>query len=482
MVYLHQSLKKVKLTKLLDSIFAHSENNPEAIALAGPNVEMTYFELRHEVIRVTKWLRGMGVKRGDLALLRLSAEVEAIVMLALMHIGAGSAQYSDSVARLEFYSAGYQFLITTEKGFDVDGLTTLRISGEALEKAEDLPTEVDATNFENDSIARVIYSSGTTGLPKGVPLTALQIESRVHSFSKHIICNHTFISLLGFDVSLGLITLFADLLYGRKHHIVSTPEQLRDALKSESITAVAMSPLTLQRLLGSSYLGEFANSSIRQIYSAGGPLPLGVWAHASKALNVTVASIYGSTEVGLVAIQETMPSHESNCGQVFDHVELEIVDELNNNLNHGVEGVVRFRLPWLGQGYLGDSEATISHFRDGFFYPGDRGKIKNGMLFITGRTNLIFNLNGVKIDPLALEAKASELSRSEAYSCQVGSGKIALVSIAAPPLGPEAIRELERVFGLAGLIEAHRIETMPRNTMGKPNRTLLADAIRAKGA
>ena len=83
---------------------------------------------------------------------------------------------------------------------------------------------------------------------------------------------------------------------------------------------------------------------------------------------------------------------------------MEIVGESGNILAYGSEGIVRVRTREIVNGYVGDPEQSAVKFREGWFYPGDIGYIKeDGMFVVTGRQELLLNIGGDKINPEKIE-------------------------------------------------------------------------------
>ena len=95
----------------------------------------------------------------------------------------------------------------------------------------------------------------------------------------------------------------------------------------------------------------------------------------------------------------------------MDDVVLEVVDELGHPVKAGEMGEVRYKTPLLVAGYIGDSAATKTFFRDGWFYPGDTGYLNaKRQLFITGRVNDLLNIGGTKLNAAIIDGIIQSIS------------------------------------------------------------------------
>ena len=115
---------------------------------------------------------------------------------------------------------------------------------------------------------------------------------------------------------------------------------------------------------------------------------------------------YGTNEAWLVSVSRpaTVFDNPGTVGHPVPGIELEIVDPDGKPVAKNATGEIRFKSPGLISGYLGDSGASDSAFRDGWFYPGDMGRIdSNGELIFSGRSDDTIIKNGINIYPAEIE-------------------------------------------------------------------------------
>jgi acyl-coenzyme A synthetase/AMP-(fatty) acid ligase len=123
----------------------------------------------------------------------------------------------------------------------------------------------------------------------------------------------------------------------------------------------------------------------------------------TSQLDCQIFNAYGSTEASNIAIEE-ITNHEAGlkfAGTIMhEDVTMQIVDENDLPLPKGQIGIIRYKRPFMATSYYKNPVATAEFFKDGFFYPGDKGYLdESGRLVLEGRINEVINLGGVKLNP-----------------------------------------------------------------------------------
>lgn len=263
------------------------------------------------------------------------------------------------------------------------------------EAAQGRKINIKLSGFESaDSIWFVPSSSGTTGNPKFMPISAGIFYDRALSMSEYF----TDKPIVMFDAfpktsniaSLNLFTVFAtggtyvlnrnynDLVKYNVEHVVGSPQQLMMLIKNietpdtpklyqARVAGSALSPSLLKKLL---------------FYFQ------------------TVRVSYGSTEAGPTTSKELAAYTEDRCvGLPYKGVVVEVIDEQKRPVAPTVEGIIRIKTPNAIKEYLNAPETTAESFSGEWFYPGDRGYLaEDGSLYITGRIKDQLNINGAKIN------------------------------------------------------------------------------------
>jgi acyl-CoA synthetase (AMP-forming)/AMP-acid ligase II len=193
---------------------------------------------------------------------------------------------------------------------------------------------------------------------------------------------------------------------------------------------------------------------LRQIYSAGGPLPRSVFSRFHARYGRRVSQLYGATEVGSVTFSSAGNSHfdPASVGVAMQGVSVRIVDQIQPEtiLSNGREGQVAIRADSMFERYVDDLPTQLL---DGYFPTGDLGTLDGaGRLTITGRLKLLIDVGGVKVNPLEVESVLREhpdVSQCVVVPVRQSETVFRIKAIATPrdPSRPptiEALRQLAR--------------------------------------
>jgi acyl-CoA synthetase (AMP-forming)/AMP-acid ligase II len=203
--------------------------------------------------------------------------------------------------------------------------------------------------------------------------------------------------------------------------------------------------------------------------------------------NARIFNSYGSTELGFVSLHEIVEGKIMG-GDISPEVKLEIVDSDNRKLNYGESGIIRYAKAKMPTEYYKSSDATKEFFQDQYFYPGDLGFVDNlGRLHITGRTNEVMNLGGVKVSPnvveeIALSVAGIEDAAAFSLTDNKGIGRLVLAYVKSSGLNlvelEEKFKSELKAISVAKFVE---VDEIPRNENGKIPRSNLAQLIFAGG-
>lgn len=278
-------------------------------------------------------------------------------------------------------------------------------------KFKGLPRPMWPRRRPDEFIAVLLYTSGTSGKPKGVMLTSTNLATNAKqcvewaNFTRH----DTLLGVLPQFHSFGLTVLtLLPLAVGCR--VIYTarflPKKLLDLMREHRPTAFIAIPSMYNALLGAKSAEPDHFSSLRYVVSGGEPLAESVAKGFKERFNVTINEGYGLTETGPVTNwcrpQEHMPR---SVGKPLPGVEEKIVDPEGRRLGPNEDGEICIRGANIMKGYFKLLEETQKVFDDeGFFRTGDMGRFDDdGHLYITGRIKEMLIIGGENVFPREIE-------------------------------------------------------------------------------
>ena len=277
-----------------------------------------------------------------------------------------------------------------------------------------------------EDVAALPYSSGTTGVPKGVMLTHSQIATNLAQLEPLMPAKpgDRILAVLPFFHIYGLTALMnAPLRQGAT--VVVLPrfdlEGYLTAIQDHRITDLFVAPPIVLALAKHPLVAQYDLSSLRHIVSAAAPLDAQLAAACSRRLNLPpVGQAYGMTElspgthvVPLSAMREAPPGTvgkliAGTVGRLIPGTEMRLVslDDPGKDLGAGEAGEILIRGPQVMKGYLGRPDATAAMIDpDGWLHTGDVGHVDtDGWLFIVDRVKELIKYKGFQVAPAELEA------------------------------------------------------------------------------
>lgn len=267
--------------------------------------------------------------------------------------------------------------------------------------------------LEEDDLLAILYTSGTTGQPKGATVSQRQAIANL----QNIICSGFVSAMLGdappeassglqsaallvvplFHVTGCLATMVLNYATGGK--LVLMPpgkfdaDRAMEVIEREKVTAIGGVPTIMWRIVESPNLGTYDLSSVKRASYGGAPAAPELVERIEQAfpnLRKTLTTAYGLTETASVATAiggEDYFAHPGSVGRAVPTVELRIVDEAGNETPPGVKGEVWLKGPTvMAQGYWRRPDANAASFTDGWFHTGDIGYVdENGYLYLVDR-------------------------------------------------------------------------------------------------
>lgn len=348
---------------------------------------------------------------------------------------------------------------------------------------------------EDEDLAVLLYTSGTSGRPKGVMLSHGNISANIRQCQKGLGCSSdfSFLGVLPQFHSFGFTVLtMLPLSTGAHVRFCSkfVPGQvlkLLEELRPDTFVAI---PSMYNALLHSKKATPEHFTSLRNIVSGGEPLPDTVFDGFHERFSIRICEGYGLTETAPVTHWCTPDAFKRpSVGQPLPEVTQRIVDpDTKQVLGVEEEGEIRLKGPNIMKGYFKLPDETKATFDDeGFFRTGDIGKVDaDGFLSITGRLKDMLIIGGENVFPREIE---TAINAHEAVSDSAVVGRpddmrgevpIAFVELIEDAHVDEgALRAFcrERLAGYKVPKEVRFVEALPRNPTGKIMRRTLRELI-----
>lgn len=352
----------------------------------------------------------------------------------------------------------------------------------------------------DDELAVLLYTSGTSGLPKGVMLTHGNLKANVRQCTQHIAIgrDEVFFGVLPQFHSFGLTVLtLVPLMTGSRvvYAAKFVPQQIIAGFKKHKPTAFIAIPSMYNALLSAKNTKPEDFESLRYIVSGGEPLPDAVFEKFRERFNVTINEGYGLTETAPVTNWcRPGETRQHSVGPTLPEIEQRIVDpESGKTLPAESEGEIQMRGPNVMQGYYKRDEETKAVFTDdGFFRTGDIGKLdRDGFLFITGRLKEMLIVGGENVFPREIEEAlvkheavkaAGVVGKTDPVRGELPVAFIELDDDAPADFNPETLKAFcrEHIAGYKVPREIHVLDALPRNPTGKILRRELKTIVDGK--
>lgn len=274
------------------------------------------------------------------------------------------------------------------------------------------PVEADAAR----QVAALMYTSGTTGAPKGVMLSHLNllVAARTSGLMRNTGPTDRVYGVLPMSHIVGYsILLISTLMHGATLHVVAKadPAALAEAIAKDGITTLYGVPATYQRLLeykAVNSIPRLARGNVRMMCVAGAPLDLTLKRRMEHEFGVPLLNGYGITECspGLAGVRQNRPAGDETVGPMLPGVEHRIVDREGIPVADDAVGELHVRGLNVMLGYYRAPEQTAAAIdRDGWFNTGDLARMNGeGNLYIEGRTKELIIRSGFNVYPAEVEA------------------------------------------------------------------------------
>jgi long-chain acyl-CoA synthetase len=420
--------------RISDVIKPFARQSPDHPALVQDGVTWTYGDLMAIVASTAITLADYGIRPGDRAMIVSENSLAvAAILLAASEIDAWSVIVNPRLSEREIdlirdHSGARRVFYTIEVSDNarqhanrhgaavaaIHRLGTLGI-GPLNEQTRPEPVEADRSR----QVAAILYTSGTTGNPKGVMLTHRNVlfSARVVGSQRGVTPADKAYCVLPMSHIVGYSAiLIASLMFGCTVQLVPRydPAALVSAIADEGITLLFGVPATYQRLLEHKAVAGIAKlprGKLRSLSVAGAPLDLTLKSEIETEFGLPLLNAYGITECapGISSVRASAPRSDNAVGPLIAGIEARLVKPGGGAVAPREVGELHVRGPNVMRGYYRAPEATAAAIdRDGWFNTGDLARFDGDILFIVGRTKELIIRSGFNVYPAEVEAVLNE--------------------------------------------------------------------------
>ncbi len=487
----------------LAHLLVDSASTAPAIIAESPALTLTYQQVSDQTEQLAARMRGAGLQPGDIVALVLpNGPAFVIVVLALVRAGLVAAPLDPAYPTFELRtflddfqpraviaddtsSAAVLGAVATEVPvwnvtMDISGVVNISQLGESARGVPDTPYAGDP--------ALLLHTSGTTGLPKGVPLSHANVLLSALDIARHYALTAADRSLVVLPMHHGHGLIGATLSTLVSGGAVVVPPRFSASrfwaqFSKHGVTWFTAVPTIHEILLSRADRDGAPERGGRFSRSCSAELAPTVQQRVEQRFGAPVLDAYGMTETAHQVASNPLPPRQRKPGTVgfATGVEIAVVNDAGVQLaaNHAGEVVVRG--PTVTRGYRNNPEATAAAFIGGWFRTGDIGVLDDdGYLALTGRIKDMINRGGEKISPTEIDdVLLSDPDVADAASFGVPDTKYGEEVWAAVVLRGEAdaaaVQDFSRsrlaAFKVPKVIRI--VATIPKNSMGKVDRHAL---------
>ncbi|MEU2620675.1 acyl-CoA synthetase [Streptomyces sp. NPDC007157] len=478
----------------VDGVLRRSaRRTPARVALEYGERRWTYGELDDAVSRAASVLLDQGLTRGDrVGTYGHNSDAYLITFLAcaragLVHVPVNQNLTGEDLAYLVGQSGSSLVLADPDlAGRLPDGVRVLPLrdaDGSLLARLADAPP-YDGPEPRTEDLVQLLYTSGTTALPKGAMMTH---RALVHEYLS---------AIAALDLSAGdrpahalplyhsaqmHVFLLPYLAVGATNIVLDGPDgdTLFDLVEAGRVDSLFAPPTVW---IGLSNRPDFASrdlSGLRKAYYGASIMPVPVLERLRERLpKLALFNCFGQSEIGPLATVLAPEEHKGrldSCGRTVLFVEARVVDEDGEDVPDGTPGEVVYRSPQLCEGYWEKPEETREAFRDGWFHSGDLAvRDAHGYFTIVDRVKDVINSGGVLVASRQVE-DALYTHEAVAEAAVIGlPDERWIEAVTAVVVARGEVGEAELIAHVKEKIPAFKapkrvlfVDALPRNASGK---------------
>ncbi|HEV2724598.1 MAG TPA: long-chain fatty acid--CoA ligase [Thermoleophilaceae bacterium] len=404
---------------------AAAEESPERIAVKLDDIELNYAVLKEGSARMAGLLKEKGVEEGD----RVAVMLPNVPYFPVAYYGALSAgavvvpmNVLLKAREVQFYleDSGAKVLIAwgdfeeaALAGAEAAGAEYVPVKpGEFEQLLGGTDPHYELADCAGDDTAVLLYTSGTTGKPKGAELTHDNL------YKNATVSAGTLVEISEEDKLLGALPLFHS--FGQtcclnaavcRRAMISLiprfdPEKALEIIQRDGITIFEGVPTMYNAMLAVENRDDYDTSTLRLCLSGGAAMPAETMRSFEEAFDCHILEGYGLSETSPVA-SFNHPDRERKPGSIgtpIQGVEMKVVDDDGNEVEQGEVGEIVIRGHNVMKGYWNRADATEEAVKEGWFHTGDMAKVdEDGYFFIVDRKKDLIIRGGYNVYPREIE-------------------------------------------------------------------------------
>lgn len=498
------------MTQLNANLYAHFDKIFNTYAEKAVLTEITgrevhYADLQTQSAKIANALVNKGCKPGDRVSVQVAKSVEAVYLyLACLRAGLVfhplNTGYKSN--ELDYFLSNAEPTVVICDSADINLMTELTAkhnintlltldadgSGTLTDLANLASNDFDTVFRTDDDLASLLYSSGTTGVPKGIMLTHKNLLSNgmtlveYWGFTDKDILLH---ALPIFHVHGLFVALSCVFLSGASMRWLAGFQLDQVLAEIPHSTCMMGVPTYYTRLLSSDVLNKELVSNIRLFVSGSAPLLEETFNEFEARTGHRILERYGMSETNMNTSNPLVGERKAGTvGPALPGVEIRVVDDKNVSLAKGEIGNIQVRGPNVFKGYWKLPEKTAEDFtEDGFFNTGDKGRIDdNDYVAIVGRAKDMVITGGLNVYPKELELIIDDLpgvKESAVIGIPHSDFGEAVIAVIVPQSGMKPDEKViiqtlkDQVSSFKVPKAVVTIDELPRNTMGKVQKNIL---------
>lgn len=481
----------------------------KAVFLEHEQGNLLYSQIKNETGQLAGLLKQLGVKKGDRVIVQVDKSAKAVLLyLACLRAGAIfiplNTAYTAQEVKYFMEDASPHLIVCRPQDLEtithcasalnVPHVMTLdnHGTGSLVDAKSAAPYSTETAHCEGSDIACILYTSGTTGRPKGAMLSHDNLSSNasvLHSYWHWEEGDVLLHALPIFHVHGLFVALHCALLNGSKVIFLSKFSLLAIKENLPRSTVMMGVPTFYVRLLEDPEFTTDMCKNMRLFIAGSAPLLSETFKEFEKISGHKILERYGMTEAGMITSNpydgDRVPS---TVGYALPDVPARVADDTGNEVPRGDVGILEIKGPNVFQGYWCMPEKTAEEFRkDGFFITGDMATMDNdGRISIVGRAKDLVISGGFNVYPKEVE---------NAIDGMEGVKESAVIGVPHPDFGEGVTAVIVKEKGadiseeqvmaslkekIARFKQPHKIffmDELPRNTMGKVQKKTLRDTF-----